>query len=937
MTMQPIVLTHGPLQRIIGHDREGHWHTMAYRAETIDFARGGAEFTIHEVTGKALQARDFQVTAISATPEAVEVTLRRDHHLVTLEYRRGLVDGALRKRLHVTNHGTAPLPIAAVDVEDLDLVEDLTPTHPDRDAQPVLGARFFAGLEWPLARNWVDAGRLRTRQLVATPLAPGERWTSRWATCGAAHGTAAEAFVASLHALARYRGRGRSLYFDWLTHRSEGPNRLETGLLLGMLGDLRREYGVRFDLFALDDGAVETRGERYFRTYQEEYRARYPRGLREVSDKAEALGLRLGLWLGPNDFGRPGDETRRHHEVATMVRDWRLTLLKLDTVAGPLFGPDPIDNERRMQALARMTDELRVIEPDLIILNHRLSASPYILSILDTILWEGAEAYVDVFTWNTRPRLWSRHAALGRGLPSYHGSYSRHFEDHGVCANGFPEGLLSEVIAHTFGRALLVSPEVYGMLFTLGDDDLAMLGKVCMLADELRPLLERPPLVAEGYIARGDGRRTVVALANDSWMPRAITLTLDGGLGLDPDVTPPRGYLARRRFPHDRVLTTGDDDALGWGARVTIDLAPFEATVVDVRPYADHRYPRDIWYEDTQGRRRRYDLAAVPFHQDLGPVPPVSLSDEHAAAVQRRVETLKFTLSDDPLEAQALRVASPSRVRSVRECRAYWARRIRRDGQGVAANAWDGDDATAWGDRGVAPYTSDAWIADDNRWRIDLGAIYDVTEVALEGTVGRALPCSLSDDLITWRGELMRPTSSCSADGWRRLRLTPREARPTRYLRIDGRAMRVRHLSVRARDAAVPTRDWRGTNCYGPTALPRACWETRIAIPRVWPGLRLAVVVRSDDPLRDTTDGLFALAHDGQREVVFTRRSPSYPFHAWESDDRLTVYGLTWALDLTPDLEGRAVTVAVSAHGPTPPLRVHAYLITDPLPWREIP
>jgi len=49
------------------------------------------------------------------------------------------------------------------------------------------------------------------------------------------------------------------------------------------------------------------------------------------------------------------------------------------------------------------------------------------------------------------------------------------------------------------------------------------------------------------------------------------------------------------------------------------------------------------------------------------------------------------------------------------------------------------------------------------------------------------------------------------------------------------------------------------------------------------------------------------------------------------------VYGLTWVLDLTPNLEGRDVTVTVSAHGPTPPLRVHAYMITDPLPWREVP
>lgn len=956
MDMQPITLTDGPLQRVMGVDREGAWGTLAYRADGVTFAGAGAEFTIHGVRGGApgasdgafaLQARDFRVTAIEGTAAAIDIALRRDDLLVVAEYRRGPTHGTLRKRLSLTNPGATPVRVDAVDVEDLLLEDDCAEDDvvapplramPERDAQPVLGRRFFAGLEWPLARNWIEGRRLRTRQRASVTLAPGDRWTSRWATCGAARGSAAEAFVASLHALARYRGPGRSLYFDWLTHRSEGPDQRETALLLDLLAELRRAHGVRFDLFALDDGAVESRGGRYFRTYRDEHRARYPQGLGAVRARAEGLGLRLGVWLGPNDFGPPGDATRRRGEVAAMVRDWGLALLKLDTVVGPLLGDDPVDNERRLRALERMVDDLRAIEPELIILNHRLSASPYILGLLDTTLWEGAEAYVDVFAWNAEPRLWSRHAALGRGLPSYYGSYSRHLEDHGVCVNGFPEGLLSELIAHTFGRALLISPEVYGMLFTLGDDDLAALGKVCALAEDYRALLARPPLVGESSIARGDGCRAIVALTNDRWAPRGVTLTLDNALGLDRDAAAPAGYLVRRRFPHDRVLTGADGgDVLPWGARVTLDLAPFEATVVDIRPYTDHPYPCGAWYERGEGRTVGYTLPAadVPFHRDLGPVPEVPLTPAQAADLQRRVEALKFALSDDPLEAQALRAAAPSRLGSVQACRAHWERRIRRDGQGVAANAWDGDDATAWGDRGVAPYTSDAWVAGDNLWRVDLGAVHEIAAITLECTRGDALPCAISPDLATWQPGTLLPTTTRVESGWYRLRMTLSEERSARYLRIDGRSMRVRHLSVQTREDAVPTEGWRGTNCYGPTALPRACWQTHIPIARAWPGLRLAVVARSDEPLPDIVDGLFALVHDGQRERIFARRSPSYPFHAWESDQRLSVYGLTWVLDVTPDLVGRALTVAVSAHGPLPPIRVQAYLITDPLPWWE--
>lgn len=957
MTTESIVLRHGALQRTLSMDRDRRWRTEEYRGGAGTFARGGAEFTIHCADGTAYQATDFTVSAITQDAESVEVTLIRESCAVVLTYRHGPLEGTLQKRLSLTNHGAAPLPVPAVDVEDLLLVGDVVPDAQrdpqpaQRDAQPVLGDGFFAGLDWPLAQNWVAQGRLRTRQFCPGPLAPGHQWISCWATCGTATECAAGAFAAYLQALACYQGPGRSLYFDWLTHRSEGPTQQETELLLTLLADLRRAFGVRFDLFALDDGAVETRGERYFRTYQREYQARFPRGLQAVSALAAAEGLRLGLWLGPNDFGAPGQEHRRIEEVAAMVRDWRLAVLKLDTVVGPLLGPDRAENERRMQALATMAETLRAIEPELLILNHRISTSPYVLSILDTVLWDGAESYVDVFAWNERPRLWSRHAALGRGVPSYVGHYSRALEDHGVCANGFPDGFLSEMIVHTFGRALLVSPEVYGMLFTLSDDDLGALGKVCRLADDRRALLARTPLVGDGSIARGDGDHAIVMLVNDDWLPRTQTFTINAALGLDPGRVPPGGYLARRRFPHDRVLAGDDGGAiLRWDARLSVALAPFEATVIDVQPQIGQDYPLDAWYEEIGPGSvyAHYRLPAGPLHRALGPVPPVALDGAQARDLQRRVEGLKFALCDDPLEIQALATAAPSRLESIQACRASWTARVRRDSQGIAANAWSGDGALAWGDRGVAPYTVDAWVAPQNLWRIDLGALWAITEVEMDCTTGIVLPCSFSADLVTWEDGALHPVDGDGdqppvgdhedqpATAWHRLRMTRPTPRPVRYLRLHGRGFLLRHITMRTRDGAVPTDGWRGTNCYGPTPLLTTCWETRLSLPRTWPGLRLAIVAQSDALLPDTIDGLFALAHDGHGDVLVARRSPSYPFHAWESDQRLAVSGLTWVLDVTPALAGRALTVTVCAFGSVPDLTVHAYLVTDPLPWQEM-
>ena len=124
-----------------------------------------------------------------------------------------------------------------------------------------------------------------------------------------------------------------------------------------------------------------------------------------------------------------------------MVREWKLHLFKIDACVSVPLTDDPYHNEKYMQRFERLMQECREINPRLIVINHRITNSPYILGILDSTLWQGAESYPDVFLYNEhKARLFTRYASFERKCPAYFGEYSALLEDHGISMIGISHG-----------------------------------------------------------------------------------------------------------------------------------------------------------------------------------------------------------------------------------------------------------------------------------------------------------------------------------------------------------------------------------------------------------------------------------------------------------------------------------------------------------------
>ena len=847
----------------------------------------------------------------------------------------------------------------------------LAPVAGVLEAQPVwIGAEWFGGLDWAAAEHAAADERLLCREFPGTVLAGGQRWTSHALTLGAAPaGRQAEAFLVHLDDLRGRPTRRASFYFDWLTHASEGPTEPELAAMVALFERLRGDAGLAFDVYALDDGAVETRWGLYWDRYRLMHRQRFPRGLRGAAERLAALGTDMGVWIGPDGFGDAGEHPRAD-DLRAMLTEWNVSLLKIDTcVSWPWRDGEPAANDAYLRRFAAAMAAAREVRPDLVAINHRVTASPYILAILDSTLWEGAESYPDVFLYSgDQPRLHTRYAAYGRGLPTYYGAASALLEDHGVCFNGDPAGWREELCVGAFGRALALSPEVYGTLFLLPDPDFRDLARALDLARAWRPVLSRPGVrTPDGDFVHHDGERAIVCLVNDGWSPTVRRLSCDATLGF-AEGTGPLSVVAR--FPTQRVL----GDRVCWGETVEVPLPPFGALAIEVvagpppTPWADVAWREegtDLVLCGPPGTQREVRLSGGRHHVafpgrprsepdwvDLGELARSAPGAEDGPSVER----CRFAVSNDPAEWQVLQQAAPTAIPEVAACRAFFREKLRREGTGVAANAWDGDPTTAGSD-------ASHWRHLDNRWRLDLGASVALAllEVDLADFGGGPV---LQDGERRGLVEPVWVEASADLAVWTRAQAhvfytrNPYRTWPSalvaefpegthaRYLRVRAQGFAVQDIRVLARTPAgglapVDRTPWRGTNLFGERP-PQALFSTTLRVRDTWPGRTVAVVAQlaARTPLQQEVG--FAWAEVAGRIQPATAGSPRPLFHGYECDAGGWGPGFCWRLPVPEEWVGQPVGVRlgwIGASGRDGALLaepvVRGYLLSDASPPAE--
>ncbi len=199
----------------------------------------------------------------------------------------------------------------------------------------------------------------------------------------------------------------RAQFFSWINNTNEGATEKQTMINLDFFGWLKSEYGMQLDIYAFDAGAID--GKRFYGSiYSDRFDSQFPNGFDPIYEKAKSLGIRLGVWGGPDGFGDTAEEEKsRTDQMVKLCKDYEFALFKFDAVCGPL-------RPEKEDAFINMMKECREYSPDLILLNHRLGltkSKPY----STTFLWGGAETYIDVFMVNNVTAPHNRAGALSRG------------------------------------------------------------------------------------------------------------------------------------------------------------------------------------------------------------------------------------------------------------------------------------------------------------------------------------------------------------------------------------------------------------------------------------------------------------------------------------------------------------------------------------------
>ncbi|MFC2158322.1 hypothetical protein ACFLT9_10845 [Acidobacteriota bacterium] len=776
-------------------------------------------------------------------------------------------DWYIRKHIHITNNLPAAVTLNDAVVEQVKIEGTVLPKKSENPVFP--NDQIFWGLEWPIAEPVFKGNEFSLQHFPAILLQPGESWTSKISGFGVSEeGGIKSAFGRYIQRIRANRVDFASLYFDWLCHDNSGPLESEILANFAVLKRMKDLFGLQFGIYNSDAGLVESMGT-YFPQYKPIFDKRFPNGLKTIAEDSAEMGMKLGLWIGPDGFGETPEEMKaRKDQLISWVRDFNVGLFKLDTVVSGLEHKDKYTLEKKYQALVDALAEIRRIDPSFVAINHRVNNSPYMLTITDCILWKGQETYNDVHITNTDAWLYNRVSATRRNLfTELYDVPFRLFEDHGVCFNTNIEKWDDEFVTQAFGRASVISPEMYGAFFFLRDPDFPRLARLIQLHKETHSILKGDGfLLEDNDIAHSSGLSSMLVLRNMTWESVRKTIPLDGQIGLTTAEGTPLTVM--QRHPSEYILTQrGRPFETGDELRISLD--PFEVKLIQV--YSEpptESYVEGINYNiiprpdavnfDIQligETGREYDLRFVNFEGkdvfdiDLNQALPIGPdfdsirigflgndtkpeyfshsgkmkdSDPEDIDGTYLTERAKFSIDDDALEIREMLKLkeNPSRYTEVEDCRDYmWEKVIQT--HTYNQNAFDEDHSTRWSDgyakRSPFTGTPQPYRSDSSTWRIDMGERLDLRRLDLY--IVRRLEkaqiegVEISSDLKTWL-----PGTSVSLPGLDEIPFSTELRRRSGNIRIhdveagDGNPVRIsvtfpenltQYIRIKGRDFSV--------------------------------------------------------------------------------------------------------------------------------------
>jgi hypothetical protein len=749
----------------------------------------------------------------------------------------------------------------------------------------------------------------------------------------------------------------RAQYFSWINNTNEGATEKQTQINLDFFAWLKSEYGMQLDIYAFDAGAIDGAGI-YGSIYSNRFKNQFPEGFDPVYQHAKSLGVRMGVWGGPDGFGNtPEEEKARIDQMVKLCRDYGFTLFKFDAVCGPL-------RPEKEDAFITMMKECRKYSPDLILLNHRLGLSkgkPY----ATTFLWGGDETYIDANMTNSMTAPHHRAQALSRGLVP---GLQRLTEDHGVCISSCLDYWDDDLILQAFNRSLILAPEIYGNPWLLGDDEFPELARIYNLHRKYRNILMNGKVLPDSYgpfaVSRGDKQTRIITLRNLKWTTESYTINLDEETGLESNGK----ITVVQLHPCEKILGT-----FKKGDQVVVEVMPFRAcmllaTSLDYDEPAikgsEFRVVKNVTGQPVQieilgmpgtasaisllkaGQYKSAKIAGkdvpellkgknIPIHfpgeplknkvhRKLGEFVEIPVPENAEGLYEATV----FAADNNALEVRSLQRSGETSIREVKAARDAFFNQKTFVGRGVwDRNLFDGDPATGF-------WPAMAYKTDNKCLRLDLGSVQRVDQLLitvpddfsllpLKSEEGNSV--EISNDLKSWEQlTYLAGTKMIIPIG-----------KPVRYLRFRSFPQHITEIEAITDGEKLDRSMWRASNLFAHPNYKKAvkAWKSSFLLDEVPEGSYLCVAINGEHG----REGVFAAAKIDGEMTGAPDRAPSYPSNPWESFNSRCDKNYTYYIPLKKDYRGKNIEVFVFGYdkeniGFKPELWMTAY----PYPWKKI-
>lgn len=542
------------------------------------------------------------------------------------------------------------------------------------------------------------------------------------------------------------RTPSKAQYFSWINNTNEGSTEEHTLTNLEYFKWLHDTFGMQLDIYAWDAGNLDGSESTYEALDSPKIKAQYPNGYGPVAKTAAEMGVKLGVWCGPDGFGdTPEDEAVRREQMVSLCRDYNFGLFKMDAVCSEL-------REEKQDAFVEMMKECRKYSPELILLNHRLELGrgmPY----GTTTLMGGEEAYIDVNMFNKLCTPHHREYMFHRENPD---PVTRLTEDHGVCISSCIDYFEDELVLQAFRRSLILAPEIYANPWFMRDEEHARLARIYNLHRTYRDILvdgAELPLTYGWHhaISRGNGEIRFVTAGNVNWEPTDIYVNINSEIGLERH---DGEFVVSIHHPYEKYV-----GKFRYGDRAKITLPPFRAVLVEVAA-AEKSYPMltncsyEVLHEtdsvpdkvklyEVSGKIEKIvsgvicaadsTLARIDcFDNREGDPVHLDVQWERCEApenAEQLYEYAMYAMDNDSLEARSIRRSGETNIPEVKAARDAFFNQATYKARGCESRwAFDGDDNT---------FFDGSLFGGDLRRnggciRVDFGDIIDVDSVIFE-------------------------------------------------------------------------------------------------------------------------------------------------------------------------------------------------------------